>query len=572
MRTIHRRAAAIAIGGLAACQMTGRGEPPRGPAAAAGQDEPPGHPATSPDLAGADVSARIAVLAGDAFQGRGPGTPAGEKAADWIAAEMARIGLEPGNQGSYFQDVPAVEITLDPARSNLEIRGPQGAVLRPAFADDVVYWTRHAAAPDEKIADSPLVFVGYGVSSPAERWDDFAGLDVKGKTLVVLVNDPGFLTKDATLFKGRAMTYQGRWTYKYEEAARRGAAAVLIVHETEPAGYGWQVVRNSNTGPKSYLDTPEHDMGRATLEGWITTDTARKLFASAGLDYDRQRIDANRRGFRAIPMKGLTLSATLHSSLHFMKTRNVVGVVRGKTAPEEYFLYTAHWDHLGVKPGAPGPDKIHNGALDNASGVAGILEIAEKFAHEDRPARSVCFIAWTLEEQGLLGSEYFSEHPTVPAEQIVAGDNIDGLMPEGHARDLVVVGSGASDLETVLADILKSQKRVISPDPEPEKGYYYRSDHVNLARKGVPMLYTANGLDLVDGGKPAGQALRDDYRTKRYHQPSDEFHPGWDQTGPIDDLRALHELGRRIANDGSWPNWFQENEFRAIRDRSRAGR
>jgi Zn-dependent M28 family amino/carboxypeptidase len=507
------------------------------------------------------------ALADDYFQGRGPGSPAGEKAADWIASEMERVGLRPGNGDSFFQEVPAVEITLEPARSSLEINGPEGA-FKPKFADDVVYWTRHAAGQDEAIKGSPLVFVGYGVTAPEEKWDDFGGLDVKGKTLVVLINDPGFITNDASLFRGKAMTYYGRWTYKYEEAARRGAAAVLVVHETEPAGYAWQVVRNSNTGPKSHLDKPDHDMGRATLEGWVTTDVARKLFASAGLDYDAQRIAANRRGFKPIPMKGLTLTAALHSNLKFTKTRNVIGVIPGASKPDEYFLYTAHWDHIGVKPDVPGPDKIHNGALDNASGVAGILEIAEKFAHGAKPQRSIAFIAWTLEEQNLLGSEYFANHPTMPVEQIVAGDNIDGLMAQGHARDLVVVGSGASDLETVLTDVLRSQNRVIAPDPEPEKGYYYRSDHINLARKGVPMLYTANGRDLVEGGTAAGQALRDDYRNKRYHQPSDEFDESWDQTGPVDDLQALHELGNRIANDGSWPNWFKENEFRAIRDKS----
>ncbi|HTE51358.1 MAG TPA: M28 family peptidase [Kofleriaceae bacterium] len=571
MRRILCGAASLVIAGLAACQ-TGQGETPQAPQAAAANGSP-GHPRTSPDIAGADISARITALASDYFQGRGPGSPAGEQAADWIAAEMERIGLQPGNHGSYFQEVPAVEITLDPARSNLEIHGPAAKdVWKPAFADEVVYWTRHAAGERQAIESSPLVFVGYGVSAPEESWDDFAGLDVKGKTLVVFINDPGFITSDASLFKGKAMTYYGRWTYKYEEAARRGAAAVLIVHETEPAGYAWQVVRNSNTGPKSHLDTPEHDMGRATLEGWITTDTARKLFASAGLDYAAQRLAANRRGFKAIPMKGLSLSATLQSKLKPMKTRNVVGVLPGTSTPEEYFLYTAHWDHLGVKPGVPGPDKIHNGALDNASGVAGILEIAEKVTHESKPRRSIGFVAWTLEEQGLLGSEYFADHPIVPVKQIVAGDNIDGLMAEGRARDLVVVGSGASDLETVLTDVLKSQQRVIAPDPEPEKGYYYRSDHINLARKGVPMLYTANGLDLVVGGKAAGQALRDDYRVQRYHQPSDEFDPSWDQTGPVDDLEALHELGRRIANDGSWPSWLEGSEFRAIRDKSLTGK
>ncbi|MFO1186832.1 MAG: M28 family peptidase [Alphaproteobacteria bacterium] len=566
-------AAAAAAILLAGCNYLGIGGSSSSSRVVSAADGSPGHTKTSGAIKAEDLASRIRALADDYFQGRGPGTPAGEKAADWIAAEMARIGLKPGNQGSYFQDVPAVEITLDPAKSSLEIRGPKKKdVMTPVFADEVVYWTRHAAGEDERVKDSPLVFAGYGVSAPEENWDDFAGMDVKGKTLVVFVNDPGFITKDDSLFKGKAMTYYGRWTYKYEEAARRGAAAVLIVHETEPAAYGWQVVRNSNTGPKSFLDTPDHDMGRATLEGWITTETARKLFASAGLDYDKERIAANQRGFKAKPMTGFTLNATLHSNLKFMKTRNVIGVITGKKTPGEYFLYTGHWDHLGVKPDAPGDDKIHNGAIDNATGVGAILEIAEKFAHGPKPKRSLAFIAWTMEEQGLLGSEYFANHPIVPVKQIVAGDNLDALLPEGHARDMVVVGNkGASDLETILTDLLKAKKRTIASDPETEKGFYYRSDHINLARKGVPMLYTGGGFDLVNGGTAAGQAVRDEYRAKRYHQPTDEFDPTWDLSGPVDDINVLYELGRRIANDGSWPNWVRGNEFRAIRDKSLTG-
>jgi Zn-dependent M28 family amino/carboxypeptidase len=572
MRAIRYSACALALTTLGACQSFDLGMGPGDRSTLASTDGSPAHPRTVAAIKAADVNARTKALADDYYEGRGPGTPAGEKAADWIAAEMQRIGLKPGNGDSYFQNVPAVEITLDPAQSSLEINGPKKRdVLKPAFADEIVYWTRHAAAPDEAVKDSPLIFAGYGVSAPQENWDDFASADVKGKTLVVFINDPGFITRDDSLFKGRAMTYYGRWTYKFEEAARRGAAAVLIVHETLPAAYGWQVVRNSNTGPKSYLDTPTHDMERVALEGWITTEVARKLFVSAGLDYDSLRIAANNRGFKAIPMKGLTLNASLHSNIKHMTTRNVIGVVPGKSSPGEYFLYTAHWDHLGVKPEVPGADKIHNGAVDNASGVAGILEMAEKFAHGGRPKRSLGFIAWTMEEQGLLGSEHFANHPVVPVAKIVAGDNIDELIPMGHARDLVVVGSGASEIEDVLADVLNAHKRTIAPDPESEKGYYYRSDHINLARKGVPMLYTKGGLDLIEGGKAAGQAVRDEYRAKRYHQPADEYDPNWDMAGPIDDLKVLYELGRRIANDGSWPNWRKGNEFRAIRDKSFAG-
>jgi Zn-dependent M28 family amino/carboxypeptidase len=533
----------------------------------------PGHPETTPDINAADLAARDKAISDDAFQGRGPGTREGEEAAGWIADEMKRIGLKAGNNGSYFQPVPSVTITLDAAKSSLAFATPQGP-LTPKFPDDVVYWTPRFAHDEVEVAESPLVFVGYGVVAPEYHWDDYAGIDVRGKTVIILINDPGNedANPDPAFFKGKAMTYYGRWTYKYEEAARQGAAAALIVHETVPAAYGWQVVRNSNSGAKSWLDARDRNAGMVGIEGWITLDTAKDLFRRAGLDYTAMKAAANKPGFKALPLAGETLTADARSTVTHMTTRNVIGVVEGSKHPDDYILYTAHWDHLGVKPDIPGPDKIYNGAVDNGMGVSSILEIGEKFAHDDPPPeRSIAIICWTLEEQGLLGSEYFGEHPVWPLSHIVAGVNLDANLPQGKSHDLVVIGNGASELEDDLAAVLKTQGRVISPDPEPEKGHFYRSDHISLAKVGVPMLDPDGGFDLVAGGKTAGQAVRDDYREHRYHQPSDEYDPKWDLSGPVEDLQALYLFGRNLADSEKWPNWYKGNEFRAIRDKSLAG-
>ena len=531
----------------------------------------PGHPATTADINAVDLAARDKAIADDAFEGRGPGTRAGEASASWIAEEMRRIGLRPGNRGSYFQDVPSVTIALDGAKSSLLIDTPQGRVT-PKFPDEMVYWTPQFKSDEVKVANAPLVFVGYGVVAPEYHWNDYAGVDVKGKTVIILINDPGNedATPDPNFFKGKAMTYYGRWTYKFEEAARQGAAAAIIVHETEPAGYGWQVVRNSNSGAKGWLDDPRKNLGRVPVEGWIGLDTAKNLFRLAGLDYRAAKAAANTPGFTALPMTGVTLTATTHSAISYLETRNVIGVVPGAQHRQDVVLYTAHWDHLGIKPDVAGPDKIYNGAIDNGIGVSSILEIGEAFAQDKTPPkRTVAIICWTLEEQGLLGSAYFSEHPVWPLRHIVGGINLDMPPPEGPARDLVLIGSGASELEDMLAGTLKSQGRVITADPEPEKGMFYRSDHISLAKVGVPMLYPDGGFDLLSGGKAVGQAVRDDYREHRYHQPSDEFDPHWDLSGPIQDIKALYAFGETLANSDGWPNWYPGSEFRAIRDKSR---
>jgi Zn-dependent M28 family amino/carboxypeptidase len=426
-----------------------------------------------------------------------------------------------------------------------------------------------------KVANAPLVFVGYGVVAPEYHWNDYAGIDVKGKTVVILINDPGNedAKPDPAFFKGKAMTYYGRWTYKFEEASRQGAAAAIIVHETGPAAYGWQVVRNSNSGAKSWLDDDGKNLDMVPVEGWIGLDTAKEIFKRVGLDYFTLKAAANKQGFTALPLTGATLTATAHSTVTHLKTRNVIGIVPGSRHPEDVILYTAHWDHLGIKPDVAGPDKIYNGAVDNGMGVSSILELGEAFAHDKMPLRrSIAIICWTLEEQGLLGSAYFGDHPVWPLDHIVGGVNLDMNLPEGPARDLVLIGSGASELEDMLAGILKWQGRVMAPDPEPEKGMFYRSDHINLAKVGVPMLYPDGGFDLLVGGKKAGRAVRDDYREHRYHQPTDEFDPKWDLSGPIQDLGVLYDFGETLGNSDQRPNWYPGNEFRAIRDESRAGK
>lgn len=529
-------------------------------------------PWTHDEIRGDDILARDRMLSDDYFEGRMPGTMQGEKAAKWIAEDMRLIGLKPGNHGSYYQTVPAVNITLDIKQSHLEFATPKGT-MTPRYSDDIVYWTPQFASDVVTANNSPLVFVGYGIVAPEYHWNDYAGVDVKGKTVVILINDPGNedANPDPKFFRGRAMTYYGRWTYKFEEAARQGAAAAIIVHETKPAGYAWHVTRNSNYGLKAWLAADDENKSMVPIEGWIQLDTAKDLFARAGMDYLKMKAAANKPGFHAVPMNGESLSAETHSELLHYSTHNVIGMIPGSKYPDEYVLFTAHWDHLGEKEDIPGHDKIYNGAIDNALGVSSILELGEAFEAENpHPQRSIAIVAFTLEEQYLLGSEYFSKHPPWPANHIVGGINLDANLPEGRAHDLVLYGNGASELEDLLANVLKTQHRVLAPDPQPETGMYYRSDHLSLAKVGVPMLSPMGGYDLIDGGTKAGKAIRDDYFDHHYHQPSDEYNPDWDMSGPVEDLQAYFEFGNRLANSRDWPNWYVSNEFRTVRDKSMA--
>ena len=392
--------------------------------------------------------------------------------------------------------------------------------------------------------------------------------------MVILINDPGNedANPDPAFFKGKAMTYYGRWTYKYEEAARQGAAGAIIVHETGPAAYGYQVVRNSNSGTKLWLDAKDKDASMVPIEGWIALDTAKELFKRAGLDYEQQKAAANKPGFKAVEMSGETLTVDAHSSIDHLKTRNVIGIVRGTRHPGDVVGFSAHWDHFGRKESAPGPDKIFNGAVDNGMGTSMVLDLAEKFAHEKRPQRSVAFLFWTLEEQGLLGSEYFAEHPLWPRNHIVGVLNTDADGPKGPAHDMALGGNGQSELEDYLADALKTQNRVISPDPEPEKGGFFRSDHFSLARTGIPAVSLGGGTDLIDGGKEMAKKLRDDYLQHRYHQPTDEWRADWDLRGPLEDLDAMYMVGDTLANSDAWPGWKPGSEFKAKRDAMMEGK
>ena len=514
----------------------------------------------------ADLRGRIATLSDDRFEGRAPATAGGIAASQWIADEMARIGIAPGNGDSYFQPVPLVEVTLDEDSSSFDIFH-HGASMGLSSGENVVYWTKRAMS-EVALADSELVFVGYGVVAPEYEWDDYAGVDVTGKTVVMLVNDPGYANPAGTIFKGLAMTYYGRWTYKFEEAARQGAAGVIVIHQTAPASYGWNVVSGSWSGSQLDLAREPGTGTFAAIESWVSENMAQSLFAACGLDFDALTTAAGQPGFRAVTMEGLTASGTLHNSTRTMDSRNVVGLIEGTSRPDEYVLYAGHWDHLGIRDVAEGEDGIYNGAVDNATGIAAILEIGEAFAAHP-PERSVLILAVTAEESGLLGSAYYAGNPLVPYSQTVGGINIDAMLPAGRSRDVVVVGFGASELEDILTKEAAAQGRVTVPDPSPEAGYFYRSDHISLAKRGLPMLYANAGHDLLVGGLEAGDAFASGYRDNRYHAPSDEYSADWVMDGMLEDIILLYKVGSRLANSSVWPNWYEGNEFRALRDAQR---
>jgi Zn-dependent M28 family amino/carboxypeptidase len=570
MRQIGIAALSASLFALAACGDGGAPAVDAGVLDAVGSAPAVAAPAiASPEITADDLKRHIRTLSADEFEGRAPTTPGGEKTRAYIAAEYKRLGFEPVGD-SYFNDVPMVESTLDPANSFLKI-DVNGETRDLAYKMDAVFGSKRAE-PEVAFEGSDMVFIGYGVVAPEHQWNDYEGVDVKGKTVVILVNDPGFLTNDETLFGGKAMTYYGRWTYKYEEAARQGAAAALIVHDTVPAAYGWNVVEGSWSGPQIDLQRADNGASRAALEGWITKETAASLLSAAGLNLDELTAAANKRGFKPVAMTGLKASAKITQGIKRSSDANVVGVLKGTEAPEEYVLYMGHWDHLGVDPSQAGEDKIFNGAVDNATGIAGILEIAEKFAAGPRPRRSILLAAVTAEESGLLGSAYMAENPPAPLNSIVGGVNIDGVLPAPPAKDIVVIGAGASALEDILEKHAGAAGKYLRPDPDSEKGYFYRSDHISLAKKGVPMLYADAGSDLIEGGEEAGKKLADDYTAVRYHQPADEFSEDWDLSGMVQSMNILHAVGAEIAGGSEWPNWREGNEFRAIRDASRAGK
>ncbi len=552
---------------LAACKPA-----PAPEASAAAAPVTPAAPAAThaftADINSADYAELVKTLASDEFTGRAPGTAGEDKTVDYIKAQFERIGLQPGNNGDWFQSVPMVVTEADPSTTMRIVLDGKTRELK--FGPDMVIGTR-TGQTDVKIDGSEMVFVGYGVDAPEQQWNDYAGVDVKGKTVVMFVNDPGFHAQDPELFEGKRMTYYGRWTYKFEEAARKGAAAAIIIHDDAGASYGWDVVKNSWSGPQHDLKASDDPEPRLPAQGWITGEQASTLFADAGLDLEAMRAAAGKRGFKAMPLNA-TLSVDLKSTTKEQTSRNVIGLLPGSETPDEAIVYMAHWDHLGQHEGETG-DNIYNGAVDNATGVAGVIEIAEKFARgEQKPKRSIIFLAVTLEESGLLGSKYYVAHPAVPMDRTVAVINMDAMPVGGRSKNMTVVGMGNSELETLLEKAAKTQNRILTAEATPEDGFYFRSDHFNFAKAGVPALYAKGGDDLLEGGTAAGQAVEGEYRKNRYHKPSDEYDASWKLDGIIEDLNALYIVGDALANEGTWPNWLKTSAFRAKRDAMMAGK
>jgi Zn-dependent M28 family amino/carboxypeptidase len=504
-----------------------------------------------------DFASRLQKLSSDQFEGRKPGTIGERVTTAYIKDQFERIGLKPGNKGNWIQTVPMVRTELiDPASVKIEVKGSKQSESFGIGADAVLNTLNGSV--EVSLKDSDIVFAGYGVNAPG--WNDYADIDVKDKTVIVLVNDPGWGNKDPELFKGPTLTYYGRWTYKYEEAARQGAAALFIVHETPGAGYPWSVVKNGWSGPQFALPASEDPAPRLQAAGWLSEEAATRLFASAGEDFAAMKKSADLRGFKASVL-GARLSVDFRSKVETTSSENVIGVLPGSQRPDEAIVYTAHWDHFGKDESLEG-DQVFNGAIDNATGVAGIIEIAEAFTHQATPPqRSVVFAAVTLEESGLIGSQYFVAHSPYALDKIVANINIDALHINGPTRNVTVIGLGQSELDDYVAEAAKAGDRVIGGDEEPEKGFFFRSDHVNFARAGIPALYASAGLDLVDGGEAAGRAAADDYTTNRYHKPGDNFDPNWDYRGVIADLDMLYSVGHKLADETSFPQWKPGADF-----------
>src|SRR5258705_5515632 len=508
------------------------------------------------------VLAHTRVLSSDEYEGRGPGTKGEELTVRYVVDQFKMLGLKPGNaDGTYIQKLPLVGITPAPAPLLFQ-KGSQRRTLK--WKDDVVAWTKHVAG-SASLDRSELVFVGYGIVAPEYNWDDYKGLDVKGKTLVRLVTDPP-VAGDEKPFGGKAMTYYGGWTYKYETGMQKGAAGVLVVHETGPAGYPFEVVQ-AKTTEQFDLVTPDKNMGRVNVEGWITLDQAKALMQMAGRNFDALKQQAATRAFTPVPL-GVTASMTIRNTLRTIDSQNVVAKLEGNdpALKDEYIVYTAHWDHLGVGPDVNG-DRIYNGAKDNAIGVGGLLELARAFTKvSPAPKRSILFLSVTAEEQGLLGSQYYSVTPIYPLRRTLPNINMDGLNVHGRTKDLTLIGYGASELDNYASAAAAEQGRVIRPDPETEKGFYYRSDHFNFAKQGVPALDPDEGTDFV--GKPAeyGKQGRDDYTEHDYHKPSDVIKPDWDLSGAVDDLKVFFAVGYRVAQADTFPAWRPGNEFKATRE------
>lgn len=507
------------------------------------------------------MAKNIQTLASDEFEGRKPFTIGEQKTVDFLVKEFVDMGLEPGNGNAFLQEVPMVEITSIPAQK-MTFQGAKGKVELTVSEEFVAYTQR----TEEKISleQSDLVYAGYGVVAPEYGWNDYEGLDVKGKTVLVLINDPGFGGDDPKLFKGETMTYYGRWTYKFEEAARQGAAGVLIIHETVPAGYPWLVVRNSWSGAALNLENTA-GLYQCAVQGWITRDAATKLFGISSTDMAGFKEKARTQGFRGFDM-GLKASLTMDTRTRRDGSYNVAAKITGTERPDEVVIFSAHWDHLGVGPEVDG-DTIYNGAVDNASGTALLLEIARAFAKSEKPKRTVLFLAVTAEEQGLLGSAYYAQNPIFDPKKSVANINMDGISPYGRMKDFTIVGHGQSEMDDLAAKYAEKQGRYIYPDPDPGKGYFFRSDHFNFAKVGIPALYGSGTYEAEIGGVDKVKEMSAAYLSTRYHRPADEFVPGsWAFGGLWQDGMLMYQVGSELANSTLWPMWKDGSEFKGIRE------
>jgi Zn-dependent M28 family amino/carboxypeptidase len=515
---------------------------------------------TEPVISTDDIKRHIVTMSADDFEGRRPFTNGETKTIDYLVSEIKNLGLAPANGDSYLQDVPLVEIT-GTTSPVMELDGPNKLTLK--LREDFTAFTQRQVH-EIKIENSELVFCGYGVVAPEYGWNDFEGLDLRGKTALVLVNDPGLGQDDEAFFKGSAMTYYGRWTYKYEEAARQGATGILIVHETTMAGYPWQVVNGMGAG--SRLNLTDLGYTPCEMQGWVSLDATKQIFQTAGLDLREAMMAARKPGFKAMPLP-YKINLTINNSIQTNTSKNVAAMIPGTDQKDEYIIFSAHWDHLGIGTPVDG-DSIYNGAHDNASGTAALLGIADALVKSGPHKRSIVFLWVTAEEQGLLGSGYYAANPLFPPDKTVANINIDGLNANGVMNDLGIIGFGQCELEDYAARWAKQQGRYIIPDQEPEKGYFFRSDHFNFAKIGIPALYAKGGSDHRLHGKEYAKEKQDEYRTNHYHQPSDEFNEStFDLGGIVQDAELYYLVAKELANSHDWPKWKEGSEFKAIREK-----
>ena len=511
-----------------------------------------------------DMTMIVKEFGSDEFQGRKPFTIGEEKTVEYLEREYKRIGLEPANNGSYIQEVPMVEVTNIPD-DRMKIK-MYNASIEINYKDDFVAFSKQLK--DEiSVRNSDMIFAGYGIVAPEYNWNDYSGIDVKGKTVVVLVNDPGFGTENRDFFKGNEMTYYGRWTYKYEEAARQGAKAILIIHETEPAGYPWNVVLNGAIIPKLYLQPEDDYLSKCAIEGWLTQNAAQELFSLAGFNLDELKKQAKNPGFKAFRMKS-RMTLNIQSSHKFAQSKNVIGILPGKERKDEVIIYSSHWDHLGI--GAPlNGDSIYNGAVDNGTTTAWMLEIAEAFANlKKRPARTIMFLSPTAEEQGLLGSYYYATHPLFPLNKTVANINNDLMLPYGPYKDVMITGYGQSELEDYVVKFAPDYDRYVLPDPNPHTGMYYRADHFSFARVGVPALFARGNCDHREHGKEWALKKEKDWIQFNYHKPTDQYDPAtWTFEGIVEDARLFFRIGYELSNEETFPQWKEGSEFKEIREK-----